>query len=126
METYESLPPSCSIGVHATMVRNCMILHNVLKTIYIDNGDNDFLKYEIMGEHGGDVTIAIVSAEIKSVVGGIECYLWAKVGELTFEYLDPPKRGSFQQTVAMESPPGRSISTVMRECKKHRATWQRP
>lgn len=83
-----------------------MILHNVLKTIYIDNGDNDFLKYEIMGEHGGDVTIAIVSAEIKLAVGGIECYLWAKVGELTFEYLDPPKRGSFQQTVAMESPPG--------------------
>ncbi|WP_225522500.1 hypothetical protein, partial [Klebsiella pneumoniae] len=69
METYESLPPSCSIGVHATTVRNCMILHNVLKTIYIDNGDNDFLKYEIMGEHGGDVTIAIVSAEIKLAVG---------------------------------------------------------
>ncbi|EMM7986195.1 hypothetical protein RGP13_000015 [Morganella morganii] len=101
-----------------------MKAHNVLKTIYIDNDDNDFLKYEIIGDHDMSIEKAIISAEVKSKAGDIDGYILIKIGEITFDHLSPPKVAGFQRSVMSEMLPGISLGSVVDECKKHRASWK--
>ncbi|HHQ5839974.1 hypothetical protein [uncultured Enterobacter sp.] len=99
-----------------------MAIHNVLKTIYINNNDDTFLRYEIIGNHEADVSFAMAFAEIKNVQDGIEYSLWTKVDNISLDHLEPPT-GGFQQSVRTETYPGKSLSTAIEECKKHRAHW---
>ena len=102
-----------------------MKIHNVLKTIYIDNNDNEFLKYEIIGDHDTSIEKAIISAEVKSKVGGIDGCTLIKIAEIAFDHLSPPKNAGFQQTIRAEMLPGKSLGSVVEECKKHRAAWKK-
>ena len=103
-----------------------MKAHNVLKTIYIDNNDNEFFKYEIIGDHDTSIEKAIVSAEVKSKIGDIDCYILIKIDEITFDHLSPQRGTGFQNNVMTEMLPGISLGSVVGECKKHRAAWKKP
>ncbi|HCQ8347347.1 hypothetical protein KTP63_24190 [Klebsiella quasipneumoniae] len=99
-----------------------MNIHNVLKTIYINNGDDEFLRYEIIGNSESEVSFAMAFAEVRIICNGIEYSVWSKADNITLDHLVPPRSG-FQQSVRTESYPGKSVGTAIEECKKHRASW---
>ncbi|OTA13963.1 hypothetical protein Xbed_03782 [Xenorhabdus beddingii] len=101
-----------------------MTLHNVLKTVYIDNNDGNFLKYEIIGEHDQDIHFAMVFTEVRLIKDGISYSLWSEVDNIKFDHLEPPKNTSFQREVKRDLYPGKHICSVINECKSHRSKWQ--
>lgn len=102
-----------------------MRMYNVLRSIYIDNNDNDFFKYEIIGEHDGNIEKAIVFARMKLEANSIDGYTLIEIDELTFDNLEPPQNGGFPNMIGREMYPGKSLGSVVEECKKHRVSWNK-
>ncbi|MDE9519336.1 hypothetical protein KKJ17_16760 [Xenorhabdus bovienii] len=101
-----------------------MTQHKVLETVYIDNNDGIFLKYEILGEHERDIHFAMAFIEVKVISDGVSYSVWSKVDNIELDHLDPPRGGGFQREVRAELYPGKSIGTAIGECRNHRAAWR--
>ncbi|OTA14026.1 hypothetical protein Xbed_03759 [Xenorhabdus beddingii] len=103
-----------------------MTLHNVLKTVYIDNNDGDFLKYEIVGECEQNIHSVMVYSLEKLTINGTELKVWNKGDDdIELDHLEPPKNGGLQREVRREPYPGKNINSVINECKSHRSRWHR-
>ncbi|ORM66113.1 hypothetical protein [Pantoea rwandensis] len=101
-----------------------MAIHNVLKTIYINNDHDEFLRYEIVGDENDDVSYAMAFVEVKVEHEGFSFSVWSKLDNITLDHLSP-KRTGFQTEVRTAPYPGKTISSAIDECKKHRARWSR-
>ncbi|MBI6547254.1 hypothetical protein [Xenorhabdus lircayensis] len=99
--------------------------HKVLETVYIDNDDGDFLKYEIIGEHEQSIHFVMAFAEVRVIGDGISYLVWSKVDNIELDHLEPPKNGGLQREVRLELYPGKHIGSVINECKIHRSKWHK-
>lgn len=101
-----------------------MANYNVLKTVYLNNGSDEFFRYEIIGEHESSILFAMAFAEVRITQDGLSYSVWSKIDNITFDHLEPSS-GGFQTEVRSAPYPGKSFSTVIDECQKHRAQWNK-
>ena len=101
-----------------------MAYFEVVKTIYLNNGSDEFLKYELLSNGAEEVTVATAYVERKTTYENFAFPVWAKLADITLDHLDAKRQG-FQTQVEMDQRPGKSISSAIDECKKHRASWRK-
>ncbi|WP_196062432.1 MULTISPECIES: hypothetical protein [unclassified Serratia (in: enterobacteria)] len=101
-----------------------MTYFEIVKTIYLNNGSDELLKYELLSNGTEEVTVATAYVEIKTTCDNLPCSVWSKLADITLDHLGAKRQG-FQKMVEMDQRPGKSISSAIDECKKHRAHWRR-
>lgn len=97
-----------------------MIYYEVAKTIYLNNGDDEYFKYEIVEDENGEVCFAMAFIEARVMIDGTSMPVWTKLEDISLDHLTPPKHGGFQTEVRIQPYPGKSISSAIDVCKAHR------
>ena len=103
-----------------------MTCYEVAKTIYLNNGQDEYLKYEILNDSNGVVDFVMAYMEVRIEIGPTSVPVWTKVDDLSLDHLIPPKTSGFQTEVRVNRYPGKSISTAIDVCKQHRKNFVRP
>lgn len=101
-----------------------MRCYSVAKTLYLNNDNDKFLKYEIVQDESGEFLFATAFVEVIVNLGASSVPVWAKIEDLTLDHLEPPKRRGFQTEVRMMPYPGKSMATVIDVCKQHRKNFR--
>ncbi len=101
-----------------------MTCYTVAKTIYINNDDDNFFRYEIIEDETGELVFAMAFIESRIDHEGVSIPVWAKLDNVEIDHLMPPKNRSFQMEVRRDAYPGKSIATVIDVCKKHRKAYK--
>jgi hypothetical protein len=99
-----------------------MAYFEVVKTIYLDNGSGNFLRYELLSNGEEEVTVAAVYVQVTINQGNSEFAVWSKIADVTLDHLGASLQG-FQTQIYTDFRPGKCISTAIDECKRHRASW---
>lgn len=100
-----------------------MAYFEVAKIIYLNNINDEFLKYEILSDSNGEVSFIMAYRELTVEVGPGLIPVWTKIDDLSLEHLMPPKNPTFQTHMSMNPYPGKSISTAIDVCKQHRKNF---
>ncbi|WP_312315442.1 hypothetical protein [Atlantibacter sp.] len=101
-----------------------MIYYEVAKTIYLNNGDDEYFKYEIVEDENGEVCFAMAFIEVRVVIDDVSMPVWSKLENISLDHLMPSKRGAFQTEMRNQPYPGKSIATAITVCKEHRKNYQ--
>jgi hypothetical protein len=96
----------------------------VAKTIYLNNGEDEYFKYEIIIDDKGEVSFVMVYMEVKLTVDNTTVPIWSKLEDVTLDHLMPPKHTGFQTDFRINTYPGKSISTAIDVCKDHRKKYK--
>lgn len=92
-----------------------MSIQEVTKTVYIDNDDGDFWRYEITWLILNEKAFVRVYKTTPTVDG--EKFL---TEQASFEVDKPQRQGGFQTAILYNMPTGFGEWTVLDECQKHR------
>lgn len=101
-----------------------MTCYTVAKTLYINNDDDDFFRYEIIEDENGELVFAMAYIDARIQTDGLSIPVWTKLDNISIDHLMPPKNSGFQTEVRMSPYPGKSISTVIDVCKEHRKNYK--
>ncbi|MBW1213673.1 hypothetical protein ACQV2E_23525 [Pantoea allii] len=97
---------------------------SVAKTIYINNVDDKYFKYEIIQDEAGEIVFAVAFIEAIIEHDGLSLPMWTKLENITVDHLVPPKDAGFQTEVRDHPYPGKSMGTVIDVCKEHRKRYK--
>jgi len=97
---------------------------SVAKTVYINNADDKYFKYEIIQDEAGEIVFAVAFIEAIIEHDGLSLPMWTKLENITVDHLVPPLNGGFQTEVRDRPYPGKSMSTVIDVCKEHRKRYK--
>ena len=101
-----------------------MACYTVAKTLYINNGEDDFFRYEIIEDENGELVFAMAYIDARIHNEGLSIPVWSKLDDISIDHLMPPKNGGFQTEVRTSPYPGKSISTIIDVCKEHRRSYK--
>ncbi|WP_205956711.1 hypothetical protein [Pantoea stewartii] len=101
-----------------------MTCYTVAKTLYINNGDDEFFRYEIIEDEHREIVFAMAYIDAQIQINGISAPVWTKLDNISVDHLMPPQGIGFQTEVRDAPYPGKSISTVIGVCKEHRKNYK--
>lgn len=101
-----------------------MDCYEIAKTIYLNNGDDEYFKYEIIKGENGEVCFVMAFMEVRVIIDGVSMPVWSKFEDISLDHLLPPKTGGFQTEIRNQPYPGKSVATAIAVCKEHRKKYQ--
>ena len=82
-----------------------------IKIFYVNNEQDEFLKYEILADQTGRPAVALVYISLQHQVGQLAYAVWTKIDELS--------------VASTEEKAEEALKLAVQACVDHRAGWQK-
>ncbi|MEI2267007.1 hypothetical protein [Erwinia sp. CGal63] len=90
-----------------------MTILEVKKVLYLNNHQDEYLRYEILANEAGQAILVLVQMSLQNQIGQLSWAVWTKVDELPLPAEETAK-----------ATPEEALRMAIDACIKHRAEWQ--
>lgn len=87
-----------------------MTMLEQIKVFYLNNDNDEFLRYEILADRSGHAVLVLVLMSLQHQIGQLSYAVWTKIDELT--------------VAAEAGTPEAALQLAVAACVRHRADWK--